>query len=517
MTTLARSLSDLRALGIFFFSILTIKRMNKGIIVVLVLLLLVGAVIAGIVVTSKSKYTKGSVGAPLVDTSSCGVNYACSITPEHGGCEGEPPCAGNTSSYKLPAIPGAPTLQLSETLPGGQIIDGPPITNCICSGYGKCVASPSGEGANCKCYAGTNLDPNYDCSKCLGGYTWVGDASGKCVAPPIVCRNGGTPKTDESGSCSCPIGFTGNDCGCSAPFGGGNIHPIPHSGEGCEDLMVCPWGAGVKLELDTTYPRPGAGGCEDPDQVKYARTNDENGCITIASESEDINCQFTTTYKTGVNSPTWTEGGGICQSGVLPIDPSQPWIIMHGGEIWSGPDCAGNTCTAAELDNYAKGDKVCREILGSSAPAPPVCDGAPLTTAAGPGCWNTLKDSGKSKIVDCSGDGNDTTCREVHKIVQEHCDQDGIGHSGKITVYERTYGAPSPDLGEGKGVCTSRPSEGEFMNTCAKGEKDKVGGMNYSIREGDWATAATGQVYIGPTMRCDFNEPDSTEVCSACK
>ena len=170
-----RSLSDLRALGIFFYSVLTIKRMNKGIIVVLVLLLLVGAVIAGIVITSKSKYTKGSVGAPLVDTSSCAVNYACMKSVTDGGCEGTPQCAGKTSSYKLPNVPGAPTLQRHG---------GPPITNCICSGHGTCLASASGEGANCKCNAGSNLDPDSDCSLCKDGLSWVGGASGRCVMSP---------------------------------------------------------------------------------------------------------------------------------------------------------------------------------------------------------------------------------------------------------------------------------------------------------------------------------------------
>ncbi len=71
--------------------------MNKGIIVVLVLLLLVGAVIAGIVITSKSKYTKGSVGAPLVDTNSCALNYACSEPVSEGGCEGTPQCANHVN------------------------------------------------------------------------------------------------------------------------------------------------------------------------------------------------------------------------------------------------------------------------------------------------------------------------------------------------------------------------------------------------------------------------------------
>ena len=165
--------------------------MNKGIIVVLVLLLLVGAVIAGIVITSKSKYTKGSVGAPLASTNSCAVNYACSKPVSEGGCEGTPQCA-NTSTTPYP-LPG------SLHLP-----DGPPIKDCICSGYGKCEVSASG-GANCKCNAGSNLDPKYDCSRCIDGYTWNGT---KCLGPGC---NEGTEQ--EDGSCKCKAGYVDGKCG----------------------------------------------------------------------------------------------------------------------------------------------------------------------------------------------------------------------------------------------------------------------------------------------------------------
>ena len=267
--------------------------MNKGIIVVLVLLLLAGAVIAGIAITSKSKYTKDSaifdaakifcqsIGAPLADTNSCAVNYACSKPVSEGGCEGTPQCA-NTSTTPYP-LPG------SLHLP-----DGPPIKDCICSGYGKCEVSASG-GANCKCNAGTNLDSNYDCSRCIDGYSWVGDASGKCVALN-PCENGGT--LGPNNTCKCLAGHGGAHCGCGnqAPGITGNVDAAADAGfHGCDTLVVCPWGAGMKLELDTTY---GTGGCAHADQADWTVGPNKYGCYVIppGTWSNGPDCRFISTF-----------------------------------------------------------------------------------------------------------------------------------------------------------------------------------------------------------------------------
>ena len=269
--------------------------MNKGIIVVLVLLLLVGAVIAGIVVTRKSKYTKGSVGAPLVVTNSCAANYACSKSVADGGCEDTPQCHNDIiTSYPLPG-----SLQRSG---------GPPIKDCICSGYGKCEVSATG-GANCTCNAGTNLDPDSDCSLCIGGYTWVGDASGKCVAsPPIVCKNGGTPGPDGK-SCSCPPGFTGNYCGCAgSPPGPGD----DRKGWSCSEMVVCPYGEGTSISLDScTHGSANfcsAGECGQGLEGCY---------ITAGSTFVGPDCDFTSTSKTGTETHTIRQKPCVLEAGTI--------------------------------------------------------------------------------------------------------------------------------------------------------------------------------------------------------
>jgi hypothetical protein len=290
------------------------KRMNKGIILVLVLLLLVGTVIAGIVITSKSKYTKGSVGAPLADTNSCALNYACRNSVLEGGCQGTPQCENtSTTSYQLDG---------SLQLPGG-----PRITDCICSGHGKCDGSN-----NCTCNAGTNLDPKQDCSLCNPGYTWDGT---KCVQLN-PCKNGGTLGTD--GKCVCPTGYSPeSDCQCGAETP--EITTTVNAGDGCETLLVCPYGEGTSLEFDTTWED---GGCYWSGQA--SRTEKRNaiingkiydGCYEIPQahffDAYGPNCQFISTSKIGTETVNVSQDGCVTNYGTIEVTGASNHKKKDGG------------------------------------------------------------------------------------------------------------------------------------------------------------------------------------------
>ena len=307
--------------------------MNKGIIVVLVLLLLAGAVIAGIVLTRKSKYTKDTnvlVGAPLV-TNNCGTN--CTTPP----CESGECCKTDTGScYNLQDPPEGSTLHTlcdgdhkcntpQVCIPGddGQNrcyfkpinaddkskASGPPGKGCVCWGRGTCEQSNEG----CICDANSNLAGGQQrCQVCKDTYTWDSEAQ-KCMPPPNLCKNGGTPTPNTPNTpCSCLAGWTGpfcdqgearwpdcdtskSDCkptGCAYSL---QAKDGPPPSKGCKTLGVCPWGAGVQLEFDTSYH---SGGCLSPGMAaKSAYT--KFGCWIIPTITDGPaglqggpNCKF---------------------------------------------------------------------------------------------------------------------------------------------------------------------------------------------------------------------------------
>ena len=282
--------------------------MNKGIIVVLVLLLLVGAVIAGILITRKSKYTKDTnvlVGAPLVanncqtnctapgcsNSECCPPDDTCTVgtqDPPEGStlntiCDDNHKCT--TDQVCIPGGDGQNRCYFAPINKGG-----PPGKGCICWGRGHCNQNNTG----CDCDANSNLaDGQQRCQVCKDTYTWDGT---KCVPPPNPCKNGGTPGPNDK--CTCPIGFKGDHCEnvkkpptptpTSATAGNGSV--------GCDVLLVCPYGDGTSLELNTSAW--GNGGCEHDDQAKYT-TKRADGCYAIGTIGGGPHCQFLVTSKTG--------------------------------------------------------------------------------------------------------------------------------------------------------------------------------------------------------------------------
>ena len=330
--------------------------MNKGIIVVLVLLLLAGAVIAGIVLTRKSKYTKDTNvpgGAALVP-SNCGTNCAalacsnseCCTTdgictggtrdPPEGSklltpCDSDEDCDVKDGQVCIPGDDGQNRCYFAPIKKGG-----PPGKGCICWGRGKCEQNNEW----CDCDPNSGLDGRLGCQVCNGAATWDPEAQ-KCV-DPNPCQHFGTPGTDGK-SCECLGGWdTNNDCKCgtaaptltcptSPPRRSccGNINVRGWNGNsGCAALAVCPWGAGMKLELDPTYAN---GGCvgqyygTKPDHPLWppaaSAPSDSGGCWVVPADDAEggLNCKFISSFDPaliGENGPsvpmekvTVTQGG----------------------------------------------------------------------------------------------------------------------------------------------------------------------------------------------------------------
>ena len=325
--------------------------MNKGIIVVLVLLLLAGAVIAGIVLTRKSKYTKDTNvpgGAALV-ANECQTKCTSTACSNSECCPPDEICTKGTqdppkdSKLNKPCdsdeecdvtddqacILGADGNKYCYFNP---LDGGPPGKGCICWGRGTCGQENEG----CICDAG--LDPALRCKACKGDATWDSEAQ-KCVAPPpIVCKNGGTPKTDGK-SCSCPSGFR-DDCGCVDVPMPKPVDTTGAKGGSCMQMLVCPYGEGTSLTLDK---------CTHGEPTKRA-----DGCYVIDQGFWGIygpDCEFTSTSKTGTETHQIRQD--FCGASAGTITAENITYESPGGTCVS-PDSGsdgtyGTTCTRGKV------------------------------------------------------------------------------------------------------------------------------------------------------------------------
>ena len=337
--------------------------MNKGIIVVLVLLLLAGSVIAGIVITRKSKYTKGTNvpgGAALVanncqtnctapgcsNSECCPPGDTCTVgtqDPPEGStlntiCDDNHKCT--TDQVCIPGDDGQNRCYFAPINKGG-----PPGKGCICWGRGTCEQSNEG----CICDANSNLAGGQQrCQVCKDTYTWDGT---KCVAtPPPPCKNGGTPTPNAPTPCACPPGFSGLYCDCAGP----PPEPTParldppyghhDTDASCNQMVVCPYGEGTSLTLDKCY---------HDGQQSDAWT--KNGCFYISGNAgwgtHGPDCDFTSTSKTG------TETHRI----------SQGYCMAHGATVTAKNDTYGSpggTCVSPDSGSDGTIGKVCAQTAG---------------------------------------------------------------------------------------------------------------------------------------------------------
>ena len=313
--------------------------MNKGIIVVLVLLLLAGLVIAGIVLTRKSKYTKGTnAPVPLLAPNDCQTNCHASYCTGNSAC-----CNGNAcETDDSPTHIGAPcpcaqygkgtnlTCQTGDDGKQGCYFDpivpgGPPGKGCVCNGRGRCS-----DGQSCTCDTESGLNDKLGCQVCKRPKTWHSEVQ-KCVSPTNPCEPGGTPGPDGKLPCKCFAGWTEKLCdrgearwldlkktgGCASSL------QAKDGTKGCQTLGVCPWGEGVQLEFDTSYH---SGGCLSPGMAaKSAYT--QFGCYIIPTITD---------------GPAGLQGGPNCKF----ISYFNPTLVEKGNSCEKDADCPGQSkCT----------------------------------------------------------------------------------------------------------------------------------------------------------------------------
>ena len=158
--------------------------MNKGAIAIFVLIILVGAAIAAIVITTKSSYTTGQVGQPLE------VDKCCSNSHISHRCENHPCCKPDEENCAGPDISPPLNGTGGRTKANPKNADLPPPVGCICNGWGTC------NGGTCDC-GQTGLESKGGCTQCSGaGSTWNAEQR-KCVSsippqwgPLTLCNQG---------------------------------------------------------------------------------------------------------------------------------------------------------------------------------------------------------------------------------------------------------------------------------------------------------------------------------------
>ena len=217
-------------------------------------------------------------------------------------------------------------------------------TGCICNGF---TCTGGGEGCDC---GDTNLDSGSGCKKCRDGYEFnklpdgTIDWEGKpCVPKPNPCKNGGTLGAD--GKCKCLTGFSGDDCECTVlPTISSNVD-VSTTGtaplfSGCHTLLVCPYGDGTSLNLDS---------CTHSKQKEWASKNSD-GCYIICPGAWDNgpDCQFTSTSKTGTETVTITQDQCLLSSGTVTVSGATNYASKEGdywddysGQVYIG---AKKTC-----------------------------------------------------------------------------------------------------------------------------------------------------------------------------
>ena len=166
--------------------------MNKGAIAIFVLIILVGAAIAAIVITTKSSYTTGQVGQPLE------VDKCCSNSHISHRCENHPCCKTGAENCAGPDISPPLNGTGGRTKANPKNADLPPPVGCICNGWGTC------NGGTCDC-GQTGLESKGGCTQCSGAATWNAEQM-KCVSsippqwgPLTLCNQGTCVKLYATG------------------------------------------------------------------------------------------------------------------------------------------------------------------------------------------------------------------------------------------------------------------------------------------------------------------------------